>query len=232
MSRWRAASTWWCWMIQDGWSSRTPGKPCQSWRAPSGRCRRTSSRSTRLRAGTERHRPAAIWASSPDASAVTLPGRLPGRGVPKLPGGEMPFDWPAWSTIVSTPSTSWTQRWLPLTGIRCLQHGSCVVGIPGESALALPVPTLPTGRHERDPPMRPPSSAACPGPGPGRRGRSDRGWPPAPRAVFASAGVARWSAVATSPVTRPSIDRQCADSASSNEACPPNTRAGPRGRLT
>ncbi len=87
----------------------------------------------------------------PHASAVTLRGRLPGRGVRKL----------AWrrealreAGVELDPLHTVDQvdaALAALTGLRCLQRRSCVVGVRGESVLALPVPALPAGRYEREP---------------------------------------------------------------------------------
>jgi hypothetical protein len=87
----------------------------------------------------------------PHASAVTLRGRLPGRGVPKLTWRRAALQQ---AGVEHDPLHTIDQldaALAALTGIRCLQHQSCVVGVRGESVLALPVPTLPTGRYERDP---------------------------------------------------------------------------------
>ncbi len=87
----------------------------------------------------------------PHASAVTLRGRLPGRGVPKL---SWRLEALQQAGVEHDPLHTVDQldaALAALTGIRCLQHRSCMVGVRGESVLALPVPTLPTRRYERDP---------------------------------------------------------------------------------
>jgi 8-oxo-dGTP pyrophosphatase MutT (NUDIX family) len=82
---------------------------------------------------------------------VTLRGRLPGRGTSKL----------AWrrealqeAGVEHGPLHTVDQvdaALAALTGIRCLQRRSCIVGVPGECVLALPVPALPAGRYQREP---------------------------------------------------------------------------------
>ncbi len=87
----------------------------------------------------------------PHASAVTLRGRLPGRGVPKLTWRREALQQ---AGVEHEPLHTVDQldaALAALTGIRCLQHRSCIVGVRGESVLALPVPRLPTGRYKRDP---------------------------------------------------------------------------------
>ena len=92
----------------------------------------------------------------PHASAVMLRGCLPGRGVPKatwrrqaLADARVEHD--ALRTVDQLDAAL-----AALTGIRCLQGRFCVVGVEGEGVLALPVPTLPARRFERD--RRPTSS--------------------------------------------------------------------------
>jgi predicted nuclease with RNAse H fold len=87
----------------------------------------------------------------PHASAVTLRGHLPPRGARKS----------IWRRAVlveagveDSPLGTVDQldaALAALTGLRCLQGRGCVVGVPGESVLVLPVPRLPSRRYERDP---------------------------------------------------------------------------------
>jgi predicted nuclease with RNAse H fold len=86
----------------------------------------------------------------PHASAVTLLGRLPGRGVPKLTWrlralAEAGVEHDALRTVDQVDAAL-----AALTGMRCLQRRFCVVGVKGDCVLALPVPALPTRRFERD----------------------------------------------------------------------------------
>jgi predicted nuclease with RNAse H fold len=87
----------------------------------------------------------------PHASAVTLRGRLP-------PGGGRKSTWrrAALREAGVEDSLLGTVHQLDaalaaLTGLRCLQGRFCFVGVQGDSVLALPVPSLPSRRYERDP---------------------------------------------------------------------------------
>ncbi len=86
----------------------------------------------------------------PHVSAVTLRGRLPGRGARKVTWRREAL---VEGGVEHEPLHSLHQvdaALAALTGIRCLQHRFCLVGVLGVAVLALPVPALPVGRYERE----------------------------------------------------------------------------------
>ncbi len=87
----------------------------------------------------------------PHASAVTLRGRLPGRGASRVTWRRETLEE---AGVEHGPLHTLHQvdaALAALTGIRCLQHRSCLAGVRGESVLALPVPALPAVRYKREP---------------------------------------------------------------------------------
>lgn len=105
----------------------------------------------------------------PHASAVTLRGSLAGKGVAK----------PIWRREVLADAGVEHDRLetvdqldaalAALTGIRCLTNQFSLVGIPGESVLALPVSVIPARRYERAAAQHPSADSR-------RLGREERTW--------------------------------------------------------
>lgn len=87
----------------------------------------------------------------PHASAVAIRGRLPARGVPKAVWRR---DALQQAGVEDGPLRTVDQLdagLAALTGLRCLEDRFCIVGTRGDAVLALPIPSLPAGRYERDP---------------------------------------------------------------------------------
>jgi len=86
----------------------------------------------------------------PHASAVALRGRLPGRGVPKVIWRREALQEAGVEHDGLHSIDQLDAGLAALTGIRCLQNRFCVVGVPGQSVLALPVRALQTARYRRE----------------------------------------------------------------------------------